>query len=359
MENSGNDLILRPESAIFDVTNKSLYSFNDQESMVLFREASTIMALNRFFSLADSDTVQFVANIAEKVPHLKNVFDSLKGKTELIVKLSDDARNKLESGEWHWIFAKDGSGMLPSLKDAAEHFAGQIRVGHKAIRPDLINSLIGLTQKSNLDALTDKVIYLTDVVERIAAGQYNDRVAMFYGARQQYIEAMSMNDMENRRIALLNTAKSADDAIALLQQSIRYDLNNLTAIKSDKQLRETTRLIAKCFSKLNDSVQIAVNVYAGLGENRALLAAVTSYQCFVEQTLLSIPEKKPDKTYSGCTLAEIMHSSSERADTDWRALPAEIVSVCETIVQTERKTIEIIARELEDNGNSGGQKNEV
>jgi len=351
-------MILKPEQALFDVTDKSLYSFNDRDSMIKFREASTIMALNRFFSLADSDTARFVGSVAEKVPHLKSVFDSLKGKPELVVKLSEDARNKLESGEWHWVFAKDGSGMLPSLKDAAEHFAGQIRVDHKSVRPDLINSLIGLTQKSNLDALTDKVIYLTDVVERIAAGQYNDRVAMFYGARQQFIEAMSMNDMENRRIALLNTAKSADDAIALLQQSIRYDLHNLTMIKSDKQLRETTKLIAKCFSKLNDSVQISINIYAALGENRALLAAVTSYQCFVEQTLLYIPEKISDKIYSGCTLAEIMHSSSERADTDWRQLPAEIVSVCETIIQTEHKTLEIFVKELENN-RIGGQENEV
>jgi hypothetical protein len=266
-------LILRPEQALLDVTDKSLYSFNERESMAKFREASTVMALNRFFSLADSEAAQLIVGIAEKVPHLKNTFDSLKGKTELVVKMSEEARKKLESGEWHWVLASDGSGMLPSMKDAAEHFAGQIRVGQKTIHPDVINSLIGLTQKNNLDALTDKVIYLTDIVERISAGQYNDRVAMFYGARQMYIEAMGMNDTDNRRIALLNAAKSANEAIASLQQSIRYDLNNLANVKSGKQLDESTKLIAKCFAKLNDSVQISVNVYAALGENRALLAS--------------------------------------------------------------------------------------
>ena len=148
------------------------------------------------------------------MPHLKKVFDSLKSKTQLVAKLSENAQQKLESGEWHWIFAKDGSGMLPALKDAAEHFAEQIRVGEIVIRPELLNSLISLTQMNNLNALTDKVIFLTDAVERIAAGQYNDRIAMFYGARQMYIEAMSMNDPENRRIVLINAAKSADEANA-------------------------------------------------------------------------------------------------------------------------------------------------
>ena len=79
-------LILRPEQALLDVTDKSLYSFNERESMAKFREASTVMALNRFFSLADSEAAQLIVGIAEKVPHLKNTFDSLKGKTELVVK---------------------------------------------------------------------------------------------------------------------------------------------------------------------------------------------------------------------------------------------------------------------------------
>jgi hypothetical protein len=298
-----------------------------------------------------------VANLSEKAPHIKKVFDSLKGKTELFVKLSDKAQEKLESKEWHWVLSKDGSGMLPILKDSAEDFAEQIRVGERVIKPDMLNSLIGLTQKKNLDALTDKVIYLTDVVEQISAGQYNDRVAMAYGARQMYIEAMSMDDPENRRIALLNAAKSADDAIAALQQTIQYDLNNLTSSKSGKQLVERTRLIAKCFSKLNDSVQISVNVYAALGENRAMLAAITSYQCFVEQTLLAIPENNPNKKYYGCTLADIMHSSSEIDGTDWRRLPKEIVCACETIIRTESEMIELLTEELKPK-HLGGQNEE-
>lgn len=351
-------LILRPKQAQFDVTDKSLYSFNERESMTKFREASAVMVFNRFFSLVDSDAAKFIAYIAERVPNLKSVFDSIKGNTELVVKLSEDARNKLESGEWHWVLAKDGSGMLPSFKDAVEHFAGQIRVGQKTIRPDMLNSIISLTQKNNLDGLTDKVIYLTDVAERIAAGQYNDRVAMFYSARQLYIEAMSMNDLENRRIALLNAAKSADNAISTLQQTVWYDLNNLANVKSSKQLADSSKLIAKCFSKLNDSVQISINVYAALGENRAVLAAVTSYQCFVEQTLLSVPENLSNKKYADCTLAEIIHSCSEIDGTDWRQLPKEIVSACETIIQTERETIEVLAAELEYQ-TLGGQENEM
>ncbi len=347
MSGKQNALIIRPQQSLFDVTDKSLYSFNERESMLSFREASTVVSLDRFFSMADSDAARLVVYLFEKVPPLMKLFESLKGRTELFVKLSDEAKKNLESGDWHWVFAKDGSGMLPALKDSAEKFAKQIRVGEVVIRPDMLNSLIGLTQKSNVDALTEKVIYLTEIVEQIAAGQYNDRVAMAYGARQLYIEAMSMDAPENRRIALLNAAKSAADAIATLQQTIRYDLNNLLATKSSNQLEERTKLIAKCFSKLNDSVQIAVNVYAALGENRALLAATTSYQCFVEQTLLSLPDSDPKGTYYGCTLAEIMHSCSDTRNADWRRLPKDIIKACETLIQSERETIEAITTELE------------
>lgn len=340
--------MLNSEPVLLDVTDKSLYSFNEHENMALFRNVAATAALDRFFSLADSDAAHFAIYMAEKVPYIKDAFDAIKGETEIVAKLSANARKKLESGEWKWLFADDGSGMLPALYDnVGKHFAEQIRVGEQTIRPELMGALMSLVQKSNLDALTEKVIYLTGITERIAVGQYNDRVAMFYGARQMYIAAMSMDDPENRRVALLNAASSADSAIAALQQTIRYDLNNLASIKSSKQLEESTKLIAKCFSKLNDSVQISVNVYSALGEHRALLSAVTCYQCFVEQTLLAIPDNVHDKTYSGCTLAEIMHSCSSGKDTDWRHIPNEIVDVCNTIIQTERQTIDALSAAIE------------
>ena len=342
----GNEtgLLLRPEQALFDVTDKSLYSFDDRVSMEKFRESSTVMALNNFFALADTDAAKLIVYLAEKAPHIKKVFDSLKGKTELVVKLSEEARRKLASGEWQWVMAKDGSGLLPTLRDAAKDWAQQIRVEQIIIRPEMLNSLMNLTQKNNLDALMQKVIELTEAVDRIAAGQYNDRIAMFYGARQTYIEAMSMDSPDSRRVALLNAAKSSNDAIATLQQTIRYDLTNLLDLKSGKELDESTRLIAKCFSKLNDSVQVSINAYAALGENRAMLAAVTSYQCFVEQTWL--PKVSGGK-YDGCNLAEIMFASSERSEHDWRQLPVEIVNTCEAIIETERETRGALVEALE------------
>ena len=124
------------------------------------------------------------------------------------------------------------------------------------------------------------------------------------------------------------------------------------------KLKDKAKLIAKCFSILNDPLQISINSYAALGENRALLAAVTSYQCFVEQTLLAIHEKVSDKKYSGCTLAEIMHSCSELDGTDWIRLPHEIVRACDTLIQTERETVEVIAEVFEPL-ELGGNENEV
>jgi hypothetical protein len=202
-----------------------------------------------------------------------------------------------------------------------------------------------LTQKNNLDALTEKVIALTHAVERITAGQYNDRIAMFYGARQTYIEAIGMENPDNRRIALLNAAKSANDAIATLQQTIQDDLSTLISAKSVKDLDKKTAVIAKCFAKLNDSVQISVNAYAALGENKALLAAVTSYQCFVEQIWLS---KILSGKYKGQTLTGIMSESVSSCYADeWRCIPNNIVQACESISQTEHETIKIISDTFE------------
>lgn len=94
-----NAIILKQKQALFDVTDKSLYSFNEREGLSKFREAATVVALDSFFSLADSDVAKFVIYLGEKVPHIQNLFDGLKGKKELVAKLSDKAKQKLTSGE--------------------------------------------------------------------------------------------------------------------------------------------------------------------------------------------------------------------------------------------------------------------
>jgi hypothetical protein len=275
------------------------------------------------------------------------VFDSLQGNQEFIVKLSEQARKKLENGEWHWVLDKKKSGLLPVLKDGAEHWAEQVRIGEKTFRPDTLDSLMSLTQKNNLDALTEKIDYLTDVVEQIAAGQYNDRVAKFYGARQMFLEAISMSDPESQKIALLNAANSANDAIAALQQTIKYDLQALPDVKSDGKLKAKTAAIARCFAVLNDSVQVSVNAYAALGENRSVLAAVRSYQCFMEQSWLA--EIHGGK-YDGETFAALMHSSHPIIEgADWRLLPAHICESCEAIIETERDTKRALSEALKIN----------
>lgn len=73
---------------------------------------------------------------------------------------------------------------------------------------------------------------------------------------------------------------------------------------------------------------------------------------------MAIPEKTSGKKYSGCTLAEIMHSCSELDGTDWIQLPHEIVGACETLIKTERETIEVIAEALKPK-ELGGLEDEV
>jgi len=131
MDGNETALVVGPEQTLFDVTDKSLYSFDDRDSMMMFREASTAMALNRFFSLSieDFDVARFVVYLAEKIPHIKRVFDSLKGNKELVVKLSEEARRKYEQGLIYLEQAKDDSGLIASFKDAMTgKYVGKVRL---------------------------------------------------------------------------------------------------------------------------------------------------------------------------------------------------------------------------------------
>ena len=333
MENEAPAPLVRYEPPLLDVTDKTLYSFGRRGALSKLSESSDVMALDRLLRIVTSDTLKAAA---AKVPALMKFLESLQGQTVLIPKLSAFAQQKLASGDWHWVFAKDGSGILTTLRDA-KSFTEQVKLEEVSFRPELVDSLVNVAQASSLAQLAEQINQLSDAVERIAAGQHFDRIARFYAARQLYIEAMGMTNSEHRRLALLNAAQVATEAAAGLQQELRYELTTLAATKGTKQLDRSTQRIADGFSHLNDTVQVSVFAYSALGEQQALLASVRGYQCFVEDTLLSVPENASIPAYEGATLAEIMYSCSKQGELDWRQLPLSVVETCEQIIETEHE----------------------
>lgn len=326
--------LVRYDPPLLDVTDKALYSFNRRSVLTKLSESSGAMAFDRLIRTASSDTLEAAAS---KIPGLLKVLESMEGHKDLIVKLSGEAREKLASGEWSWLFAKDGSGILPTLRDETKHWAKQVRLEEVTRHPELLDSLVNVTQSNNLAMLAEQINQLSDSVERIAAGQHLDRIARFYAARQLYIEAMSMTDPAHRRAALLHAAQVATEASAALQQELKYELSSLATTKGVKQLDRSTQRIADGFSHLNDTVQLSIFAYSALGEQHALLASIRSYQCFIEDTLLSVHDGTSLSEYKGATLAEIMYSTSERSGVDWREVPVLVVRTCEEIIGTEQE----------------------
>jgi hypothetical protein len=326
--------LVRYEAPLLDVTDKSLYSFNRRSVLTKLSESSGAMAFDRLIRTTSSDTLEATAS---KIPALLKVLESMEGHKDLVVKLSAEAREKLASGEWSWLFAKDGSGILPTLRDESKHWAEQVRLEEVIRHPELLDSLVNVAQSNTLAVLAEQINQLSDAVEHIAAGQHLDRIARFYAARQLYIEAMSMTDPAHRRAALLHAAQVATEAAAALEQELKYELSSLATTKGVKQLDRSTQRIADGFSHLNDTIQLSIFAYSALGEQHALLASIRSYQCFIEDTLLSVPDGMRLTAYKGATLAEILYSSSQRSDVDWRAVPVRVVETCEEIIGTEQE----------------------
>ncbi len=331
MEDDGFAPLIRYVPPLLDVTDKSLYSFIDRNGLEKLRESSNAMVLDRLFSLLDADTARVAMS---KVPALVQVIESLQSETLIVVKQSRAMREKIASGEWFWKEFKDGSGIMPDIRDA-QGWAQKVRLEEVSFRPNLVDSLVNVAQASSLAALTDKINQLSDAVDRIADGQHYDRIARYYSAKQLYIEAMGMADPERRQIALLNAAQSATEAAAILQQELCYESRNLEAIKKPKLSQRIIKNISEGFSALNDTVQISVYAYSALGEQQALLATVRGYQCFIEQTLLAVQTKG---TYKGETIAAILYSSSQTSEYDWRKMPEEVVRTCESIIEVGHET---------------------
>jgi hypothetical protein len=197
----------------------------------------------------------------------------------------------------------------------------------------------------NVANLAADIEMLSHAVGVIAEGQHQDRIAGYYGARQNFLQALSLSCDALRRPALVRAAEEATTAAATLQLSMMRDLRGLPSVVTKAAQDKTNRHIAESFEAINDATQLAVQAYAAVDERKAVIASVRGYQVFVEESLLTtVPEGK----YQGATLADMLYSSMPPNSPDWRDIPQRIIDSCEQLVATEMGMVTAITNSVED-----------
>lgn len=265
-------------SIIVDVTDKSYYNYDFQSySLVPLQQAAGLTVVNNikkslFSHISEASLIEKLAN---------------KDETEYVANLSDYAKEKLKSGEWSFGIRKKTGETYAIIKDTITGKSQSFVNLDERIVKDLGNLPELSAIQGQLAAITEKIEDINRLVERVEQGQYNDRYAGFFSARQLVIEGLSAHDESLRKELLTSAIKTNNDTIAKLMFAIHQDANDFINIKiKSKDARRIDNMLQNSIGYLNSSVQLNLVAYTAMGEEQPLLATLTNYQSFVEQTLL-------------------------------------------------------------------------
>ena len=323
-----NDMFKVLESEI-DVLDASLYDFEETDlSKVLFDKSKNIL-------------MKKAIGLIEKTPAFKEFLESLKVQQIFDVSMSKSAKELYEKGELVLKCSKKKNGLIPILFDRSGKFSEQVTLNTRDITPELSSALSNLAIQQQLGQLMDQMKLMNNTIQRIEIGQRDDRIGLYLSARQQFIEAMNIKDTSLQSQALLNSALIANNAKHQLMQSMRSDIkqiinNNSLGKKERDKLSDAVRSSMKY---INETTSLCTMAYSALGEDKALLASLKNYQCFIEQTLLR-------KHTDGLLISEKLHQNWNGADNEWLKLPKKIVRNLEEQILVRAKSPVLIENEV-------------
>lgn len=274
-----------------DVRKKELYNYDFQSYSLtpLQKEASLVVAnkiRNNLFTHIPE------AKLLKKLVE-KNDNDNV----EYVAKLSEVAKEKLKSGEWSYGIRKKTGETYAVLKDTETgKIKSSVTLEKRAVK-DLGNLPELSAIQGQLASISEQIESLNELVIRVEQGQYNDRFSGFFSARQLIVEALATRNEQLKKELLLSAIKENNNTIAKLMMSIYTDSLAFTNLKTKQtDANRINILLQQSISYLSSAMQLNVVAYTVLEEHESVIAVLSNYKSFTEQTLL-------EPKYDGKSLA--------------------------------------------------------
>ncbi|MCA9765992.1 MAG: hypothetical protein KC455_06200 [Carnobacterium sp.] len=273
-------LIELPNKTSFniDVTDSALYNYD-------FNSYS-LQSLQEYASLSVVEKMKksIYSNIS-KVALIDKLIQQ--GETKYVADVSDYAKEKLDSGEWVLGIRKKTGETYAVIKDSLTGRNKSFLTLNKEVVKDL-GTLPELSAiQGQLASISEQIEQLNHLVQRVEQGQYNDRYAGFFSARQLTIEALSSNDEAIKKELLISAVKVNNDTIGKLMLSLHQDALEFIDIKTKrKDAKRIENILQNSMGYLNSTVQLNLVAYTALGEEQSLMATLGNYNSFIEQVLL-------------------------------------------------------------------------
>ncbi|MDO0896507.1 MULTISPECIES: hypothetical protein [Enterococcus] len=330
-----------------NVTDYSLYSydFNAFSLLPLQKLASQSINQNIREKVMSNKTLR--ADLFSSVSKISLVNKlSNQSEIEYVANLSDIAKEKLASGEWSLGVRKKTGETYAVIKDTLTGKNKSFLTIDKKVVKDLgiLPELSAI--QGQLASLSEQIEVLNRNIQRIEKGQYNDRFAGFFSARQLVIEGMASENESIKYELLLGAIKLSNETVGKLMYSIHEDVLALidTKLKS-RDAKRIDELLQNSLGYLNSCVQLNLIAYTVLTEQKSLYATLANYHSFIQQELIK-------ENNDGRTVAWLLDNGHIGNDGRIVELSNNISNTIELIFESYNKDkIEVFENEKIDNKN--------
>ena len=287
-------MIIQQEN--FDVFDDTLYGRDDQVLKFFEKRNANLDSAKLYQALG---TVSGLASVISNWPQGK----------KLIAELTKEGTAKIASGEWKFLASKQVKGNLSSsiVSSVDGHFVQNVTLKPETLK---INSGAALAQLGMQVALQELIQEVIDQLQTmnsrlvtIERGQRNDRIAMYYSAKEHCLQALFAKDKSIQKQLFFTAASKANDAMCMLMETcltdieeMRCSINNDSTSKREKCCEEKSKNIFEALTYINNALRLSFNAYKAIDEEEAAYVCLKSYQRFLKDSLMKMVNYKE---YSG------------------------------------------------------------
>lgn len=286
-----------------------------------------------------------------RIPAVKDSIDKFKtsGAVEYVANLTKEQIEQLEKGEIKLGESKVDPGTFnPNIFVPGERGTkGQVTLSRQQLPSDFMSSVVSYTMQRQLQQISQELIEINSKLDFIEQGQRNDRNALVFAARQQFIEAsMVEDDPYFQKLLFSQAITTANQARYQLHTSLNSDIECLLTLgqssHNKKKVNELSLRIRESLTYINVSAIISAKSYAILGQHNSYLETLKSYKAMLDESFY-------ESKYHGETYAQALYDNWDVCkygnSIDWRALPESISAEIENIVNSSN-LIQIDLNEL-------------
>lgn len=264
--------------------NEIKYNNVDRGLRILRQAAQTSM-----------EKLSAVQDIIYASPALKEFVSGIENGQKLVLDISKDTMEKIQSGELNIMKTKDGI-----LKAEICNPNGTVKQ-HMNLKFEDFCEVPNLTELANMAQMTSMKQQLEIVVEQleslgvavqcILVGQQNDRIALYKSGEQLYLESkVTKNNLMQQQLIVI-ALKSLEDARMQMIENIKTDIASIVAYDNKEikmkpnELKEKLERINSSFDVINRTSFLKAGIYFELEETEAMMLSLEQYSSFLSDQI--------------------------------------------------------------------------